>query len=225
MSDVAVPRWAIASAAALIFVLAIALAFQLGRAASPAGPLGAGAGEMGAAPTSPTPLAPPTSPPPVAPSIADPPPAAPEPPPIAAPLTAPVPEQARPDAEREAVRNYLATIELELASAKDFEDANKTALQTLQDLSGTGVRAMRDDQVRLRARVAQIDAPQPCLEYRAALLRSLDQGVAMLDKLATSMSAGDTAKLTEVAAEGREIEAAARRVDQLAMAIKKQYAL
>lgn len=221
MSDVAVPRWAIASAAALIFVLAIALAFQLGRAASPAGPLAAGAGEMGAAPTSPTPLAPPTSPPPVAPSIADPPRAAPEPPPIAAP----VPEQARPDAEREAVRDYLATIELELASAKDFEDANKTALQTLQDLSGTGVRAMRDDQVRLRARVAQIDAPQPCLEYRAALLRSLDQGVAMLDKLATSMSAGDTAKLTEVAAEGREIEAAARRVDQLAMAIKKQYAL
>lgn len=222
MNDVAVPRWALAGVALVVLGLAVALAFQLGRASSaatvPPAPTGA--------PNTPTTLV--TPPPTTAPAVVETAAAAPRATPIAeapAPIATDPRPPARIDDEREAVRGYLSRVELELASAKDFEDANKAALEVLKDMSGAGVRAMRDDQVRLRARISEIDAPPPCAEYRAALLQSFDRAVSMLDKLASSMSVGDTARLADVAAEGREIEAHARRVDQLAAALKKQYGL
>ncbi len=84
---------------------------------------------------------------------------------------------------------------------------------------------MAAEQKRLRGRLAALQTPAPCVAHRDAMLASIDQGLAMLDKLASSMSRGDTAQLTAVADEGRRVEESARAVDKIAAELKKRYGI
>jgi hypothetical protein len=224
---VVVPRGVLIGLVAALGIALLLAVFLLGRQSAAVAPAAANAPPpAAAAPAAEAPqtLAPPPTfagfPPPTA--------AAPVPaatfPTLASAAAGPAPGVS--ESERAEVRRYFEESETIQARAKYWNDPQELAKGLLEQAAKGDPDAFKDlldTQRKARDELARMSVPAACAEHHQRSVQALGGGLALLEKLQAALGRGTMDGLDEFPAQGRQLEAEARAIDELAKQIRQKY--
>jgi hypothetical protein len=126
------------------------------------------------------------------------------------------------------VAAYFGEVETIEREAKYWEDPQALAQALLKDISSgdsSGFDRLIETSRRARQRLQQMQVPEACQEHHHRTLSLMDDGLVMLENVRRSALAGDQAGLLAIQEQGKALENRAREVDSLAGDIKRRYGL
>jgi len=126
------------------------------------------------------------------------------------------------------VRDYFDAMERTYRGGKTWTDPDSFAQAVLQQaMSGdvSGLRTLRDTQLRVLQGVERVPAPLACSAHHTETTAILRQSVAVMGDMANALEKGDAKALVKASSRAQDLEARSREADRTAKSIRARYGL